>query len=83
MPSFSLSVAMRSAACMASKVAFVDVDLYDDQSLGGFGVEFARQVGFSCLEFGEKLRGDGEQVAAGQFFYLADVAEAGAHDLGL
>jgi hypothetical protein len=51
--------------------------------LGRFGIELARQVGFGCFKLGKQLRGDGEQVAAGQLLDLADVAEAGAHDQGL
>ena len=47
-----------------------------------FGFEFARQRGVARLQFGEKRRGDGEAVAAGQFGDFADVAEARAHDDG-
>jgi hypothetical protein len=79
MPSFSLSVAMRSAACMRRRSPCPPRS-FDGQRLGGFGVELARQVALGGFELGQQLRRDGEQVAAGQLGDLADVAEAGAHD---
>ncbi len=49
----------------------------------GDRIELARQVGLGGFELGQQLRGDGEQVAAGELSNLADVAEACAHDYGL
>ena len=48
MPSFSLSLAMRSAACILSKVALSMVSLLDVQLLGVGGVELARR---RCLRW--------------------------------
>ena len=83
MPSLSLSVAMRSAACMRSKVALSIAILSICIVLALRGIELARQVALGGFELGEKLRRDGEQIAAGELGDFADVAEAGAHDDGL
>ncbi len=47
------------------------------------GVELARERAFGGGELFEELGSDGEEVAAGEFFDLAGVAEARAHDDGL
>src|SRR5580658_3311348 len=43
------------------------------------GIELARQLALSMFELAEQLRRNGEQIAAGQFFNLTNVAEARAH----
>ena len=83
MPSFSLSVAMRSSACIASNVALSTSMLHDRKCLRSFGIELPRQLAFGSFELRQQLRRYGQQVASGKLLDLADIAEAGAHHLRL
>ena len=83
MPSFSLSLAMRSSACILSKVALSMGIFSMSMSFGFGGVELAGERAFGGFELAEELGRDGEEVAAGELDDLAGVAEAGAHDDGL
>ncbi len=80
MPSFSLSWAMRSAACILSKVALSMVSFSISNDLGLFRIELARQIVLHGVELVKQMRRDGQQVASGQLADLADIAEARAHD---
>src|SRR5581483_10032697 len=61
----------------------VQVEAIAGGCLGAFGIEFALYVSFSLLQLVEEFGTNGEQVRSGQKHDLVDVAEAGAHHLGL
>ena len=59
------------------------VTSFDVHAGGLGGVELARQILLFGVKLGQQLGRDGEQIASSEFGDLADVAEAGAHDLRL
>ena len=84
MPSLSLSLAMRSAACILSKVALSMVSFSICRSLESCRIELPLEGSGCGLKLAERQPGcDGEEIAACKLDDLASVTEAGAHDDGL
>jgi hypothetical protein len=83
MPSFKLVVAMRSAACMRSKVALSMAIFSICMVLAFAGSSLRGRSPCGGLRARPATAANGEQVAAGELGDLADVAEARAHDHGL